>query len=166
MITPVDLKLESRGLSAVFCASLMEMVKLGSAASYPQFITISLGTIFSPELIAQGQEGGHTAAKMLTETIRLDISTKYHIDDFKLWVYAFYNKRGLVDAIGRAGFSTAKQKFDDFAFGFNQAADRYVMVDVGSGKEAADAKIKGRVFLRWSKHRISFDPGSTFGGQH
>lgn len=126
----------------------MEMVRLSSIPSYPHFMSISLGTIFSPELIAQGQEGGHIAAKILTESIRLEISTKYHIDDFKLWVYTFYNKRGLVDAIGRAGFSMAKQKFDDFAFGFNQAADRYVMVDVGSGKEAADAKIKGRFILK------------------
>ena len=47
-----------------------------------------------------------------------------------------------MDAIGRAGFWAAKQKFEDFAFGFNQAAERFVMVDVGSGKEAADAKIK------------------------
>lgn len=81
---------------------------------------------------------------MLAESVRQDFSTRYQIDDFKLWVYAFYNKRGLVDAIGRAGFWGAKQKFDDFAFGFNQAAERYVMVDVGSGKEAADAKIKGK----------------------
>ena len=28
--------------------------------------------------------------------------------------------------------------------GFNQAAERFMMVDVGSEKEAADAKIKGR----------------------
>jgi hypothetical protein len=28
--------------------------------------------------------------------------------------------------------------------GFNQAAERFMIVDVGSGKEAADAKIKGK----------------------
>lgn len=28
--------------------------------------------------------------------------------------------------------------------GFNQAAERFIIVDVGSGKEAADAKIKGK----------------------
>ena len=79
---------------------------------------------------------------MLAESVRQDFSTKYQLDQFHFWVYVFYNKRGLVDAIGRAGFWAAKQKFDDFAFGFNQAAERFVMVDVGSGKEAADAKIK------------------------
>lgn len=79
---------------------------------------------------------------MLAESVRQDFSTKYHVEQFNLWVHVFYNKRGLVDAIGRAGFWNAKQKFDDFALGFNQAAERFVMVDVGNGKEAADAKLK------------------------
>jgi len=100
------------------------------------------GTIFSPDLIAQGQDGGHAAAKMLAESVRQDFSSKYHVEQFNLWVHVFYNKRGLVDAIGRAGFWAAKQKFDDFTLGFNQAAERFVMVDVGNGKEAADAKLK------------------------
>ncbi|KIM90970.1 hypothetical protein PILCRDRAFT_157689 [Piloderma croceum F 1598] len=100
------------------------------------------GAIFSPDLLAKGQEGGLAAAKMLAESVRQDFSSKYQLDQFHLWVYVFYNKRGLVDAIGRAGLSAAKQKFEDFVFGFNQAAERFVMVDVGSGKEAADAKIK------------------------
>jgi hypothetical protein len=105
-------------------------------------LTLAEGAIFAPDLIAQGQEGGHAAAKMMSEFVRLDFSTKYQLDQFHFWVYVFYNKRGLIDAIGRAGFWAAKQKFEDFAFGFNQAAERFVMVDVGSGKEAADAKIK------------------------
>jgi len=37
----------------------------------------------------------------------------------------------------------AKAKFDDFITGFNQAAERFIMLDVGSAKEGADAKIKG-----------------------
>lgn len=53
------------------------------------------------------------------------------------------NKRGLADTLGRAGFSAAKARFDDFMMGFNLAAERFIMVDVGSAKEAADAKIKG-----------------------
>lgn len=101
------------------------------------------GAIFSPDLIAQGHDGGLLAAKMLAESVRQDFSSKYKLDQFHLYVYVFYNKRGLVDAIGRAGHWNAKQKFDEFSFGFNQAAERFIMVDVGSGKEQADAKIKG-----------------------
>jgi hypothetical protein len=105
-------------------------------------LTLGKGAIFSPDLLVQGQEGGHAAAKMLADFVRQDFSTKYKLDQFHFWVYVFYNKRGLIDAIGRAGLWAAKQKFEDFAYGFNQAAERFVMVDVGSGKEAADAKIK------------------------
>ncbi|KZP24527.1 hypothetical protein FIBSPDRAFT_784327 [Athelia psychrophila] len=79
---------------------------------------------------------------MLAESVREDFTTKYQLDHFHLYVYVFYNKRGLVEAIGRAGHFNAKHKFDDFTFGFNQAAERFIMVDVGSGKEQADAKIK------------------------
>lgn len=39
--------------------------------------------------------------------------------------------------------TSLKQKFEDFVIGFNQAAERFLMVDVGTAKEAADAKIKG-----------------------
>ncbi|KAF7983963.1 hypothetical protein HWV62_18392 [Athelia sp. TMB] len=104
------------------------------------------GAIFSPELIAQGHDGGLLAAKMLTESVRQDFY-KYQLDQYHLYVYVFYNKRGLVDAIGRAGHWIAKQKFDEFTFGFNQAAERFMMVDVGTGKEQADAKIKGELLL-------------------
>jgi len=48
-----------------------------------------------------------------------------------------------MDTLGRSGHPVAKAKFDDFIIGFNQAAERFLMVDVGSAKEAADAKIKG-----------------------
>jgi len=55
----------------------------------------------------------------------------------------FFNKRGLMETFGRIGNFVAKTRFEDFCMGFNEAAERFLMVDVGSGKEAADAKIKG-----------------------
>jgi hypothetical protein len=58
-------------------------------------------------------------------------------------VHIFFNKRGLVETLGRFGHHGAKGNFDNFAIGFNQAAESFVMVDVGNLKEAADAKIKG-----------------------
>lgn len=48
-----------------------------------------------------------------------------------------------MEALGRAGFSTEKSKFDEFLAGFNQAGQRFVLVDVGAGKENADSKLKG-----------------------
>jgi len=48
-----------------------------------------------------------------------------------------------VDTFGRFKFVSAKANFNEFAMGFNQAAESFLMVDVGNLKEAADAKIKG-----------------------
>lgn len=45
-------------------------------------------------------------------------------------------------AIG-GDFRAARDAFDEFMLGFNQACERFAIVDVGSGKEAADAKMKG-----------------------
>ena len=102
------------------------------------------GTIFSPDLLAQGQEGGHRAAKMLFESVRQYFMSAFQldVDQKNFWVHIFYNKRGLMDAIGHAGHWAAKQGFEGFSLGFNQAAERFIMVDVGHGKEAADAKVK------------------------
>lgn len=40
-------------------------------------------------------------------------------------------------------FRAARDALDEFVLGFNQACERFAMVDVGSGKEAAEAKMKG-----------------------
>jgi hypothetical protein len=110
------------------------------------------GSIFSNELIADGQAGGHLAAKRLSDAIGQYLSSNCAINQFQLWVYVFFNKRGLLETFGRAGLPIAKAKLDDFVLGFNQAAERFLMIDVGSGKEAADAKIKG--MLEWTaRHR-------------
>ncbi|KAH7916318.1 hypothetical protein BJ138DRAFT_1132080 [Hygrophoropsis aurantiaca] len=95
------------------------------------------GTIFSPDLIILGQEGGFAAAGKLRE----EVEATFTNESFQFWVYLFYNKRGLLDTFSRAGLVLAKQKFEEFMMGFNQAAKRFVMVDVGGSKEAADAKL-------------------------
>lgn len=63
-----------------------------------------------------------------------------------------------MEALGRAGLYQAKAKLDDFMIGFNQAAPRFSFLDVGSGKEVADAKVKGGKFpfslLRHSAHIV------------
>ena len=100
------------------------------------------GVIFLPDLISQGGDGGQAAATKLVESIRREFKSEFELDQMHLWVHVFYNKRGLAGALGKAGHQVAMQKLEDFAHGFNRAADRFVMVDVGPGKEAADVKIK------------------------
>ncbi|KAG6903384.1 hypothetical protein C0995_013137 [Termitomyces sp. Mi166 len=101
------------------------------------------GAIFSPDLIAQGRVGGHAAAQKLSDYLLQHLSSNFGANQYQLWVYVFFNKRGLVDTFGRVGKLLVKSRFDDFVMGFNQAAERFLMVDVGDAKEAADAKIKG-----------------------
>jgi hypothetical protein len=101
------------------------------------------GTIFASDLIARGHEGGCTTAQMLMESIQKYILSRFSLDQFQLWTHVFYNKRGLFDTLGRSNLWSAKAKLDDFMIRFNQAAVRFSMVDVGPGKELANAKIKG-----------------------
>lgn len=102
------------------------------------------GAIFSADLISRGKAGGQEAAQSLSDHISQYLATNYGVNQYQLWVYMFLNKRGLMDTFGRAGNLLAKQKFEDFFIGFNQAAERFLMIDVGGEKEAADAKIKGK----------------------
>ncbi|KAJ2926777.1 hypothetical protein H1R20_g10300, partial [Candolleomyces eurysporus] len=100
------------------------------------------GAIFDLDLIAEGQIGGHKAASKLSDGVMQNLPAR---NNLQLWVYVFLNRRGLSDTFVRVSRLSAKisrQKLDDFIVGFNQAAERFIMVDVGNAKEAADAKIK------------------------
>lgn len=66
----------------------------------------------------------------------------------QLWLTVYCNKRGLAETLVSSGVCSAEQ-FEDFVLGFNQAAPLFSFVDVGGGKEAADAKIKGRCLFHF-----------------
>lgn len=104
------------------------------------------GTIFSQELLALGEQGGHAAARELTRLILEYLKGNFTQSPSspELSVYIFLHKRGLMDALGMAGYHNEKAKFDDFIAGFNQAGQRFMMVDVGAGKENADSKLRGK----------------------
>jgi hypothetical protein len=103
------------------------------------------GAIFSRELVNKGHAGGLLAAKKLSEGTADFLTSKCGLSQFQLWVYVFLNKKGLVETFERMRPNFYKQNFDDFVLGFNQSADRFLLVDVGGGKEAADAKIKAHL---------------------
>ncbi|KDR83572.1 hypothetical protein GALMADRAFT_235821 [Galerina marginata CBS 339.88] len=121
------------------------------------------GAIFTSQLIAQGQSGGHAAAQKLSDAIMQHLTSMHGVHQYQLWVYVFLNKRGLMDTFGRVGLPAAKNRFDEFIVGFNQAAERFLMVDVGSAKEAADAKIKA---LLEEEIRLPQTEKIIFGGCH
>ena len=100
-------------------------------------------TIFAPELIARGKDGGLHAAKQLGESIR------YHLTATQpchLWTYVFFSKTTLLNLLARTGPRNreARERLDDFLMGFNQSSDRFMMADVGSDDGATAAKVKGK----------------------
>ncbi|TEB35594.1 hypothetical protein FA13DRAFT_1728438 [Coprinellus micaceus] len=120
------------------------------------------GAIFEPELIAQGQTGGHLAAEQLLDSIKRYLAED-GMHEYQLYVYIFLNKRGLSDTFNRHGLLQAKRSFDEFIIGFNQAKERFLMVDVGNAKEAADSKIKA---ILESEIRLPQTKKIIFGGCH
>jgi len=122
------------------------------------------GHIFSQELLSKGRGGGRQAAMLLTK----GIMTYMHNDDgattgrSQLWLTIYCNKSGLLETLVNYHICTAEQ-FESFVLGFNQASPLFSIVDVGSGKEAADAKIKEclRLFTRFPQTCRVF-----FGGGH
>ncbi|KAJ7233074.1 hypothetical protein C8J57DRAFT_1196042 [Mycena rebaudengoi] len=121
------------------------------------------GAIFSPQLISQGQRGGHLAAEMLSDSTSQHLIANYGPRAYQLWAYIFFNKRGLMDTFRRVGLVFLMNKFEDFVAGFNQATERFLMVDVGTAKEAADAKLK--VYLE-DEIRLPETFKIFFGGCH
>jgi len=108
------------------------------------------GNIFSSELLSQGRIGGAYAAQLITKGIteRLE-ETEDRVGDSssisgraQIWVSVYCNKSGLQETVTRLKLCTPEQ-FDAFVTGFNQASPLFSIIDVGSGKEAADSKIKG-----------------------
>jgi hypothetical protein len=97
------------------------------------------GAIFLPSLIAEGKAGGHEAASRLAESIKAYLDPH----QFQLHVYVFHNRRGLMATLKRCGHNEAAMMFDDFVVGFNQAAERFAMIDAGELKEGSDHKMRG-----------------------
>lgn len=54
----------------------------------------------------------------------------------------FINVSGLATTLERNEICSSK-KFTEFVQGFNQATPLFTIVDVGYGKDAADAKLRG-----------------------
>lgn len=62
---------------------------------------------------------------------------------FQLRVYMYCNFKGLIDTLERDNYLDASRAFQKFTQGFNQASERFLICDVGPGKDMADAKLRG-----------------------
>jgi hypothetical protein len=102
------------------------------------------GNIFTKSLLAQGLLGGRQAAQQLTQGIAEYLANEdTHIfGRLSFWVSIYFNKAGLIDTLAGHNICTPEQ-YEAFLIGFSQASPRFLTIDVGPGKEAADAKIRG-----------------------
>ena len=75
---------------------------------------------------------------------------------FDVSIYVFLHKHGLVKTLLANNLLSVSERFkvDEFFTGFNQAGSRYIMVDVGPGKEVADSKLKGDRSINCSGHSL------------
>jgi hypothetical protein len=81
--------------------------------------------VFSRNLIEEGRSGGLKAARILSNAIEAHMKGS---SDYKLWIFCFMNRRGLVTPL-----SIAENTLNSFIGGFNQVVRSFV-IDVGYGK--------------------------------
>lgn len=93
-------------------------------------------------LLTMGVEGGREAASRLRQHIAGHFGSNTDI-----LVHIFFNREGLGSTIKKY-LGIAGPTFNAFINGFNTASPLMSMLDVGVGKESADAKIRGAcIFL-------------------
>jgi hypothetical protein len=110
------------------------------------------GAIFDLDLIAKGIPGGQEAAVQLETGVMEYI--RRHVQEgiqYQLWAYVFLDKHGVTKALrySPTGKPEAAGALSEFMVGFCQANQRFMVVDVGGEKEAADAKITGSLPLHY-----------------
>ncbi|EJD34573.1 hypothetical protein AURDEDRAFT_117618 [Auricularia subglabra TFB-10046 SS5] len=121
------------------------------------------GTIFASDYIMNGQQGGRAAAQALHRGMLEYLAP--HGTRAAVCATVYCNRSGLRDTLVRTGTCTSQQ-FDAFWIGFVQAASMFCLVDVGPGKEAADAKLREalRIYARMPQVMRIFFGGAHDGG--
>ncbi|KAI0843685.1 hypothetical protein F5Y06DRAFT_255556 [Hypoxylon sp. FL0890] len=107
---------------------------------YIQVLIDGDGLLFKEQFVKQGVEGGRKAA----EELRKAIVEKFSYSEetaVEILVKVVANVPGLSKAMKRDGCVDSETILYAFISGFNQGGSSFDFVDVGHGKERADAKI-------------------------
>jgi hypothetical protein len=96
---------------------------------------------FQETFIKQGIEGGKKAANALRTAIAEECNG--FADNMEIVANVYANMEGLAKAMRRDGSIENETTLRDFALGFTQAKASFNFIDVGHGKERADAKVRG-----------------------
>ncbi|KAI0845787.1 hypothetical protein F5Y00DRAFT_272692 [Daldinia vernicosa] len=117
--------------------------KLGYVPDRNLYVVVLIdgdGLIFKDNFVKKGIEGGKKAANELLKAINEKFNSA-ETTSVTVIVNIFANVTGLAKAMKRDGCVADKHALHDFVTGFNQANVSSTFVDVGFGKELADAKI-------------------------
>lgn len=109
--------------------------------------------IFSLSQLEKGTAGGRFVAATLAQSIQKHMNP---LTQYTLRVWVFYNKSGLFDFLANKGRSDICRAIEDFALGFSQASDRFLMADIGTGRYAVPSKLKG-----WASFISSMNGANT-----
>lgn len=100
--------------------------------------------IFTDTLLKQGQLGGRQAAQHITKGVAEYLSNEgVHVfGRLSFWVTVYLGQTQLLETLVAHNKCTAEQ-FEAFCTGFTQASPRFLVVNVGPGKEAVEVKVRG-----------------------
>ncbi|KAL0949657.1 hypothetical protein HGRIS_009698 [Hohenbuehelia grisea] len=99
---------------------------------------------FSEGLFVEGIQGGQIAAQELTRSIAEQLANdgvQLVSNRLSFWTTLYFNRSNLESKLVGNDICS-KEQLDGFLSGFSQASTRFAVVDVGAGKDGADAKIK------------------------
>lgn len=111
------------------------------------------GAIFQEALLKRGAEGGAEAGYLLWTEIKNYVTEAYPeaaSEDWNIIVQVVLNVDGLAKKLHASGIvpnTTLERTLTEFGRGFGRAQPLFSFIDVGSGKESADHKV--REMLRW-----------------
>ncbi|KAF2721236.1 C-x8-C-x5-C-x3-H type zinc finger protein [Polychaeton citri CBS 116435] len=136
--------------------------KITSSAN--SFITVLIdgdGAVFQDSLLAMAKDGGAEAAHQLMTEIKNQIKSTYpdaSPSEWNIFVQVFLNMQGLGSKLLSCGVISRLADLSGFAAAFSLAQPLFSLVDVGSGKERADHKVREtlRLFLPMSNCRHVF----------
>lgn len=122
------------------------------------------GVIFQDILLSASRDGGSDAAHRLHQEIRAHILGQYEtVGQWSIMVQIYANFEGLGRKLSSVGIIKTPQDLHAFARSFSLNQPLFSFVDVGSGKERADHKIKEMLRLFISNYSCKH---IIFGGCH
>lgn len=101
------------------------------------------GAYFHDVFLEDGSAGGAKAASLLHTYIKKHVESLYPGSDLPIMVNMYTSLGGIAGKLTQLGVLRSPAAINDFVRGFNTSQDLFHIVDVGSGKERADHKIRG-----------------------